>query len=168
MRRSARVVGGAALALALAAVLSGCSSSSGSRAELYESIDGLAADSAVIVVGTVKDQHVDDATTVSSVEVVNAPANPQLGAELEGERTAVEIGDLVEVRQDVEPLLSTGGQYLLFLTPSMLPGDASSQYFITGAVAGLYERDGDEFRRVVADSGDTLPDTITITGSEGG
>ena len=166
----ARRVAAAALAAIALAVLTGCSgsgSSSASRATLYDSVEGLAADSSAIVVGTVTHRSRDGSATVASVEVDNAPANPQLGANLDGEYAPVAVGDVVEVRQDAEPLLADGTEYLLFLTPTMLPGDAASQYFVTGAVAGLYERDGDEFRRVVPDSGDTLPETFSIAGEDG-
>ncbi|HKP07778.1 MAG TPA: hypothetical protein VJU58_11055 [Microbacterium sp.] len=158
-----------ALAALMVIMLTACaSSSSGSRATLYESLEALAADSSVIVIGTVTGQSTvagpsgDSSTTVSTVEVTNAPSNPQLGGNLEGDLVTVAVGDVVEVRQDTGPLLMQGEEYLLFLTPSMLPGDAASDYFITGAVAGLYARNGDEFRRVVLDSGDTLPETFTI------
>lgn len=167
MRAFTRGIGGLVFALVVLAGLPACTSSAvGSRHALYESIDSLAADSSVIVVGTVLEQHGDDGTTVSAIEVINTPANPQLGANIEAEHTAVEVGDVLEVRQDTGPVLTTGDEYLLFLTPNMLPGEAATQFFITGAVAGLYVRDGGEFRRVVMDSDDTLPETITIAGSE--
>lgn len=164
MRAFTRGLGAAALGIALATALVACTTtgSSGSRHTLYESIDALAADSSVIVVGTVTEQRGDATTTVSSIEVSNAPANPQLGAALDGEHATVAVGDVVEVRQDIAPFLAPGGEYMLFLTPSMLPGEAASQYFVTGAEAGIYQRDGDEFRRVVMDSGDTLPETIAV------
>jgi len=145
-----------------AATACAASSSAGSRSTLYDSLDAISADSSALVIGTVRQQVGEGSTTVSSVEVTNAPSNPQLGSNLDDDPAAVEVGDVVEVRQDAEPFLESGVEYLLFLTPSELPGDAASQYFITGAVAGLYERDGGEFRRVVTDSGDKMPETITI------
>ncbi len=165
MRAPMRCAGGAVVAMMLATALAACagfSGSSGSRHTLYESIDALAADSSVIVVGTVAEQRGDDTTTISTTEVGNAPANPQLGANLDGDHAPVVVGDVVGVRQDIAPFLAPGSEYLLFLTLTMLPGAAASQYYITGAVAGLYQREGDEFRRIVADSGDALPDTITV------
>lgn len=177
MRVRDRWVSGVAGATIAALVLAACaSSSSGSRATLYESIDQLAADSSAIVVGTVHGQRTEGDVTISSVEVTHSSFNPQLGANLTDE-SAVAAGDVVEVRQDVAsshtggdhaPLLSDGDQYMLFLTPTMLEGDAAAQYFITGAVAGLYVRDGADFRRVVTDSGDALPERIATSGSEGG
>lgn len=166
MKRTAKflvVVAAAALALA------GCaqSSSSGSRHTLYDSIDGLAADSSSIVVGEVTSQSRDGDATISAVEVANAPDNPQLGGNLPEPAEPVTVGETIEVRQDAAPFLESGEQYLLFITPTQLSGDAADQYFITGAVAGLYVREGDEFQRVVTDSGDELPDTITAVGDEG-
>ena len=162
MRGPTRGIGVALIAL-MSAMLTACAgSSSGSRATLYDGLDAMAADSSIIVIGTVTGQRADASTTVSTVEVTNAPSNPQLGANFEGDLATVGVGDVIDVRQDTGPVLTQGDEYLLFLTPSMLPGDAAEDYVITGAVAGLYERDGDEFRRVVPDSGDTLPETFTI------
>ncbi len=168
MRRRTRQIATLALAVGIA-VLAGCSqSSSGSRHTLYDSIDELAADSSSIVVGTVTDQSTQDGATVSSVEVANAPTNPQIGGNLADRGDPAEVGETVEVRQDSPPFLETGAQYLLFLTPTMLSGAPATQLFITGAGAGAYVRDGDEFHRVIVDSGDNLPDTITATGDENG
>ena len=159
-----------ALLIAVVSVLAGCSqSSSGSRATLYDSVESLAADSSSIVVGTVSAQSTEGDVTISSVEVTNAPTNSQLGANLPDHTEPAAVGDTVEVRQeDPSPALELGNEYLLFLTPTMLPGEATTQHFVTGAVAGLYIRQDDEFRRVVRDSGDTLPDTITAVGTVDG
>lgn len=160
---------------ALICALTGCSSSaSGSRANLYESIDDLAGDSTAIVIGTVTSQRQDDDAIISTFEVSNAPTNPQLGANVEGADSLLVAGDTVEVRQmdsgaassAAAPLLESDQEYLLFLTPSMLAGDAATQFYVTGAEAGLYIRDGDEFRRVMTDTGDILPETISITGDD--
>lgn len=147
--------------------LSGCApSSSGSRHTLYDDIDGLAADSSSIVVGTVSEQTAVDDGAVSSVEVTNAPTNPQLGGNLAERGNSIAVGDTVEVRQVAAPFLEVGTEYLLFLTPSMLEGDAATQFYVTGADAGIYIRDGDEFRRVAVNSGDTLPSIISIAGND--
>jgi hypothetical protein len=160
MRRRAMSVAGV---LAAACLLASCTSaSSGSRHMLYDSIDALAADSSAIVVGAVGLQRTDGDATISSILVETAPTNPQLGAAVEGGASTIEPGDVIDVRQTTDPRLVRGAQYALFLTPTMLPGDAATQYFVTGAVAGIYVRDGDEFRRVVPDSGDTLPETMQI------
>lgn len=153
--------------IAVVSVLAGCSqSSSGSWHTLYDSVESLAADSSTIVVGTVSAQSVEGDVTISSVEVTNAPTNPQLGANLADRPEPAAVGETVEVRQELSPALELGEEYLLFLTPTMLPGEAAGQHFVTGAVAGLYVRHDGEFRRVVPDSGDALPDRITTVGAE--
>ncbi|WP_203580996.1 hypothetical protein [Microbacterium hibisci] len=160
-----KIAGLLVLWIAVGGALAGCSqSTSGSRHTLYNSVDALAADSSSIVVGTVAEQSVADDVTVSTITVTNAPTNPRLGANLDDDRAPAAVGDTVQVRQIAPPALEVGEEYLLFLTPTMLPAEAGTQYFVTGAVAGLYVREGDDFRRVVADSGDTLPDTITTIG----
>ena len=158
-----------AVGIAAISILAGCSqSSSGSRHTLYDSVESLAADSSSIVVGTVSAQSTEADVTISSVEVTNAPTNPQLGANLADRVAPVAVGETIEVRQMNAPVLKLSEEYLLFLTPTMLPGEPATQYFVTGAVAGLYVREGDEFRRVVPDSGDDLPDTIAaVAGTSG-
>jgi hypothetical protein len=164
----------AAAVIAGLSVMAGCiSGESGSRHKLYHDIDDLARDSSAIVVGTVSDQHFEQGelpTTISTVEVTNVPENPQLAGNIEGGVSHIEVGDTVAVRQiggagSDAGILTPGHRYLLFLTPSMLEGDAASQYFITGAVAGLYTWDGSQFTRTPSD--DTLPDTIQPIGPEG-
>ncbi|KAF2414317.1 hypothetical protein B1729_05210 [Microbacterium sp. B35-04] len=118
--------------------------------------------------GTVSAQSTEGDATISSVKVTNAPTNPQLGANLADPAGGPAAASLEEGRQELSPTLELGEEYFLFLTPTMLPGEAATQYFVTGAVAGLYLRHDDEFRRVVPDSGDTLPDTITATGAASG
>ncbi|MFS0731893.1 hypothetical protein ABC304_07790 [Microbacterium sp. 1P10UB] len=160
-------VGLAAVIASLLIVQSGCAGSAsegaGSRAELYDSIDGLASDSTAIVIGTVTDQSTDGGATVSSLEVAIAPASPQLGATAP-DAEAVKVGDTVAVRQDPasRPLLETGRTYVLWLTPTMLDGAAATQFFITGSNAGMYILDGAVARRVAMETGDTLPETITV------
>lgn len=158
----------------VSATASGCvqSGDSGSRHELFDSLDALARESSVIVVGSVTDQREEDSaglhTTVSTVSVTNTPANPSLGENLDAESVPVAVGDVIQVRQDGKPsALHPDQEYLLFLTPTMLPGNEATQFFITGAVAGAYKRDGDQYTRIVTDSGDDLPDTIVIADAHG-
>lgn len=154
------------LALLVAASLAGCattSSSSGSRHALYDSNDAMVLDSTDIVVGTVQGESVDGDATVATVVVENTPGNPSLGSNVDADAGTIQVGDEIEVRQQIDEKLRTGTQYLLYLTPTMLPGDAADQYYITGAEAGMYVRDGDVFRRVITDTGDTLSETISIS-----
>ena len=81
-----------------------------------------------------------------------------------------------------ETLLQTGDVVMLFLTPTDLPGEQSSQYYVTGATAGVYRVTDDTqqswnvlrsqhgnasdawqpvFERVNVDSGDELPSELT-------
>jgi hypothetical protein len=164
MRTGRKRLIAASLALLLTASLAGCTTmSSGSRHTLYDSTDALVADSSDIVVGTVQSTGVDGDATVATLEVENTPDNSSLGSNIDAEVGSIEVGDVIEVRQQTDPKLSDGAQYLLYVTPTMLSGDAADQFYITGAVAGMYVRDGDEFRRVALDSGDTLPETISIS-----
>lgn len=52
----------------------------------------------------------------------------------------------------------------LWLTPTMLDGDAANDFFVTGSNAGMYLVDGDIARRVATETGDKLPETIEIAG----
>ena len=161
----------AAVAVTLLTLQVGCAGDpvidggAGSRAVLYDSIDELASDSTAIVIGKIMHQRTDGDTTVSSLDVLSAPSSPQLGATAP-EAEPVSVGDTVMVRQDPSsrPLLETGKEYALWLTPTMLPGEAANEFFITGSTAGMYLVDGDTARRVTTNTGDELPETITITG----
>lgn len=138
------------------------------RAQLYPDIDALASDSAAIVVGTVTEQRVaadiDDATdfTISSFEV----------SETLKSNGSTEPGAVVDVRQigseeQAAPtdLLTPGSTYLLYLTPSGLEGELASQYYVTGANAGLYEAVGSENRSDA--SVDTGLQFVQVDGTEG-
>ena len=88
--------------------------------------------------------------------------------DLDTESGMVAVGDVIQVREDAgSSLLLIGREYLLSRTPGMLPGDMAAQFFITGEVAGAYEKDGDQFTRIVTGSRDGLPDTIDIAGAQG-
>ena len=173
-RLGRRVAFTTALLVATPLVAVGCvpGGQSGSRHTLYDDLDSLARDSSAIVVGSVRDQREETSagfsSTISTVEVTNSPANPSLGSNLDSGAVPIAVGEVIQVRQDgPEPsVLHPGQEYLLYLTPSMLSGEESTHYFITGAVAGAYVRNGDQFTRVAIDSGDQLPDTITIAGTE--
>lgn len=159
----------------------GTAEGEGSRAELYTSLDDLAAGSSLIVVAKVASQEVKadikDAPvqfTISTVDVLST---------LKGEPN----GSSIIVRETGTPQngerLKEGGTYALFLTPSGLDGDLASHYYILGAEAGAYTlKDGQDaaqlstlaadaapadmpaldFERMVATEGDTLPQTATL------
>jgi hypothetical protein len=130
-------------AAGLALVCAGCSSASttqvlGSRAELYGSLADLAAASDEIVAVSVVEQQPSGAADSIAVSTV---------LDVLGDDGALRPGDSVEVRQlggagtptSVEqPLLEPGRQYLLFLTPTDLPGEEADQYYVVGVSAGVY------------------------------
>jgi len=146
-----RIIALIVVAAASAAVLVGCSASgsSGSRHELYDSLDGLVAASEVIVTGTVT-QQVGSGTTISTVEVGEALLPSGFG-------TAT-----ITVRELGPPVLAVGDEYLLFLVPTELQGVPADEYFVTGAQAGIYRSDDDAWVRALTDTGDTLPERITL------
>lgn len=177
MRRMSLVPAAVLAALVLAA--SGCSSQgvSGSRHTIYDSYESLAADSAAVVIGRVASQYEDTLEgasvphTVSVVEVVEEPTVEGVAAKLEANRAvSLSSGTVIEVRQlggaDFEetpaPLMRVGEEYLLFLTPSGLDGEFASQYFVTGANAGLFTIDGDDFTQLT-DSPDRFPTSGDLT-----
>lgn len=45
--------------------------------------------------------------------------------------------------------------------PSMLEGDAGSQFCVVGASAGLYRSEDGSYVRMPSDDGDVLPATLT-------
>jgi hypothetical protein len=139
------------IAGALLLGLTGCvqSGSSGSRHELYDSLDGLVAATEVIITGAVTEQ-VGSGTTISTV-VVGEALLPS------GFDTAT-----VTVRELGPPLLAVGDEYLLFLVPTELEGVAADEYFVTGAQAGVYRADDDAWVRALTNTGDVLPERITL------
>lgn len=180
-RRAAAI---AAAAIVTVTVLAGCagSESGGSRVHLYHSIHELAAESAAIVEGEVTSQRTASdlknssaVFTISTVTVTAAPKGSGLSA-----------GSTVEVRQEGDsthvgpaPFLKNGSSYLLYLTPSGLPGPLATQYYVTGGTAGIYEAEAtshtgtsaespaNAFTHVPADEGDTLPAAVDLSDAQG-
>jgi len=173
MKRRRFIGAGTALVLGLALVvgLPGCSNggTEGSRAKLYYSVSELAQDSSVIVIGTARGHWV-------TADLANAPDLDFTLTNVTVEQVVksdivLAANDLLIVRQVPEggsgspPILTTGQRYLLYLSHSGLAGDQASQFYITGASAGIYvaaSPDAPAFTRVVPDSGDTLPDSVSI------
>lgn len=167
-----------------AGTVSGCASGSDSdqsagsgsdlsRVRLYANVAEMAADSKLVVVGTATRQSVaadiDPNTdfTLSDVRIVKVLR----GAD-------VTTGTSVIVRQSGSdkqtppvPLLQPGRTYLLYLTASGLDGPLSSQYYITGANAGIYALPANSraatdptpatpFAQVQRQNGENLPATL--------
>lgn len=185
MRRTRTIL---ALTVLVTAALTGCTSeaSHGSRVELYDSVDKLAADSSMVVVGSVQSRHeAEDMPglgrfTLSDV-IVEAVVSPKTtGAELpaNARNSTVLPGDTVTVRQmggaDTSApaeFLSEGERYILFLTPTMVEGPASDDYYVTGVTAGIYvaadaargSLDGDfeHYDTKYGGDGDNLPPVLS-------
>lgn len=166
--------------------LGGCShtTSAISRETLYNSLQAMADDSTVIVIGTPTSERVasdtgDNIDFTLDTFVVDTV--------VKGQQT-VEVHDTITVRQTgTRPagttntktsgqsgvlFLDLGTRYLLYLTAwDDASEDSGAQYYITGVDAGIYvasTTDGsDSFTRANPDSGDTLPDSVTIQGALG-
>lgn len=161
-------------------LLAGCgtTSSSGgsdvSRVRLYSSANALAADSSLVVVGVVSKQRVA-ADITPDLDFTISTINVQKVVKKNGKAQA---GSTVEVRQDGSSgqspsttLLKPGTPYLLFLTDSGLDGALASQFYVTGANAGLYAADSTAarvsnwgatpFKQLDKESGEKLPATIS-------
>lgn len=132
------LIGGFSLAL------SGCSSPeetshvSATRTKVYTSIAELDGDSALVVVGTPREQEVvqdvepDMDFTLSTFEVRSAQKGTSPAEIVVRQTGSVEQGAPAEI-------LQVGQQYLLYLTPSGLPGEQAGQFYVTGLNAGIYE-----------------------------
>lgn len=153
-----------------------------SRVRIYESMVELEDDSPLIITGEISRtsviRDIDDITDFTLLDV-------KVSQTLKG---TVNSGSII-VRQNgsaeqgsAETLLQTGDVVMLFLTPTDLPGEQSSQYYVTGATAGVYRVTDDTqqswnvlrsqhgnasdawqpvFERVNVDSGDELPSELT-------
>lgn len=157
-----------------------------SRVQLYDSVASIADDSDLVITGKVSStkvvRDVDDLTDFTILDVTVAQVL----------RGTLDV-DHVTVRQtgsanqgSAERLLSEGSVVMLFLTSSGLPGNLATQYYVTGANAGVYTVSDDmssaawdalrpmsdgrsaatdaafpSFERLNPDSGDTLPESLT-------
>ena len=153
-----------------------------SRVRIYESMVELEDDSPLIITGEISRtsviRDIDDITDFTLLDV-------KVSQTLKG---TVNSGSII-VRQtgsaeqgSAETLQQTGDVVMLFLTPTDLPGEQSSQYYVTGATAGVYRVTDDTqqswnvlrsqhgnasdawqpvFERVNVDSGDELPSELT-------
>lgn len=176
--RSRKVLGLAAATIAVVALLGGCASttsgSSMSRVHLYSSVEELAADSAVVLVGSVVEQTVAqdiEPTTDFTVSTV------QISEVIQSDRDLA-VGGTVRVRQigseeqpPSTPIFTPGSTYLLYLTSSGLAAPLDSQFYVTGANAGAYLAPADQarsaqgsetFTQVDPEPGENLPTSISL------
>lgn len=163
------LVGALLVTGALAACTPGATTVEGSRHELFDSLASLSAASSLVAVVKVGDASVSDGRIRETVYrgTVQSTYQPKDLA------TALSVGpsapaEEVFVRQvgvqgDAAPypFLRSGDVYLLFLTPTMLDGDASKQFYITGGSAGIYAEQDGKFVHGPFDEGDSLPRTLT-------
>jgi len=168
-RLFAALVGSMLAAGILTACMPTTTTIEGSRHELFDSLDSLTAASSLIAVVKVGDAVVADGRvrdTVYSTSVQNTFQPKGLATALAVEPSAPAEKVLVRqvgVQGDVAPypFLKSGEVYLLFLTPTMLQGEASKQFYITGGSAGIYvEKDG-TFSHGPFEEGDRLPETLS-------
>lgn len=145
-----------------------------SRVQLFGSLDELSDASALVVIGSVVDQTVardiDELTvfTISTVQIDDLVKS-------DGMR---QVGEAIQVRQlggedqaAPTPVLSSEGEYLLYLTPSGLAAPLDTQFYVTGANAGMYVSsrdsargsvDSTEFVQVDAEPGEQLPSSVDL------
>lgn len=162
-------------------VVSGCSSTSEAesggvtggdftRAKFYASEGALRADSSVIVVARVQSQTIaDDLTpgldfTISELEVSQVK---------KGKGLSLKPGQVIKVRETGKSgdgagwkYLDAGETYLLYLVASGLPGDKSSQFYITGANVGSFLQvptpgGPSKFKHLNPAPGDRLPEELS-------
>ncbi|CAH0222851.1 hypothetical protein SRABI76_02554 [Microbacterium oxydans] len=149
-----------------------------SRHTLYSDVAGLAADSEAVVDVVVDSQEIvqeampytlSTVTVIAPLQPTGLAANADAAATVTPEQQIVirQLGSSAEETVPA-PLLEVGGRYLLFVTSTQLPGDAASQFYVTGGSAGLYrtesasEARGSDvsYARVDVESGDSLPLTL--------
>lgn len=163
--------------------LVGCSTSEstssdttgGSRAKMYASLNGVIADSSVVITGTVRSQVSEPdppsnrsphtlstlvlATNLHLAGLQSAPLSN--GVLAPGSEAIVrQIG--IPGGHSEAPLLRVGDSYLLMLTPSSLPGEAGKQYYVTGVTAGLWRADRSGGYVQPLNQGDELPAELTV------
>lgn len=157
----------------------GDAGSSMSRVRLYDSIEELAADSALIVVGTVESQlvtaDIDPITdfTLSTLQVMAVVSGDR---SFEGQAVTVRQVGFKEESASPE-ILDKGEIYLLYLTPSGLDGELAEQYYVTGANAGIYVSVGNDkgvmnderatFVQYSPQEGESLPSEVRLSEAAG-
>lgn len=147
----------------------------GTRHHIYTSLDDLVGDAKVVVTGTagaVGLHKVDGSIfTATTVEVAEQFFPEGLGTKpvdtpTETYEPPEVLGHAITVRQVGDPgtgpgpALETGREYLLFLVPTGLAEDSETTFYVAGAVAGMYVRDGEAYKRL-SDEDPELPETLT-------
>jgi hypothetical protein len=173
-RQFLMVVAGVSV-LSLAACAPAETFSSGSRVELYNSIEELAADSTLvadIVVTSHKEYPETDSASpyTASTAEIKAVFRP---AGLPEDATPTEKfgpGETIVIRQlatgnsvsedGKKIIIGTSGSYLVFLVGSGVPGASGNEFYITGGTAGLFGASGEEYQWL-GNEGDKLPSSLS-------
>lgn len=112
---------------------------SATRTKTYSSQDELIKDSALIVIGVAESQTVardldpDLDFTITQFNVLRTIKGTPARTIMVRQTGSVAQGAPTEI-------LTKGEEYLLYLTPSNLPGKLASQYYVTGLNAGIYQK----------------------------
>jgi len=132
----------------------------------------MAGDSALVIIGTVvSDSVVTDVDPVTEFTLATIRIGDVVKARspfVQGSKVVVrQVGSASQITE--VPLMKVGRQYLLYLTPSGLPGERATQFYVTGANAGVYAQSGDpsSFKQVQRRDGEDLPVTVTRQGAGG-
>lgn len=168
------------LLVAATFIVAGCTAShgAGSRHELYESLDALVADSAIVVLVQLSDstEHAETDSAsgftafAASIDEVFQPAG-LAGTYEGGEYSQPAPGDEIIVRQlgtSEKPgpsvSLDNRGTYLLFLVPTQVPGADADEFYIVGGTAGAYQAVSgvDGTFQAISDDGDALPRELRV------
>lgn len=170
-----KAMGALPLVVGVVIVLAGCGGpgttgggSASSRARIYSSLEEMTADSDVVLTGTAGTQ--DEVTDIPGSTLASTVTDLTVDDVLRADDDTA-AGSTVVVRQIAtgdgwfsggpEAKLEPGQRYLLFLVHSGLDGEAATDFYPVGAVAGIYRADGEAFTRLVPDSGDDLPSTLS-------
>lgn len=162
------------LAATATPLLASCSGTSAeghlSREKIYPDVSAMAKDSDLIVIGTVVANRVAaDVDGVTDFTLATVRVDEVIGSRKTAPGLSVVVRQTGSARQAaVVPLLVEGKSYLLYLTLSGLPGELSTQFYVTGANAGVYIGDGgDVYQQVQKQEGESLPKTIKKSNAKG-
>ena len=173
MKRTKQSFAAIVALVVLSSALAGCAESipepsttsvtiSGSRDVLYDSLDAVKDDSAVVVTATVlsqiepKEGVAGSPGTVSELKVVQSSQSDL--ADSPGQVFVFQYG--TETVSAMAPLLKKGETYLLFLTSTGLAKARANDFFVTGSSAGIYLLTSEGYKRLGED-GDVIPALVT-------
>lgn len=172
MRRTRRGIVAAIALVSTTLIVAACGSlmhGEGSRHHIYSSIEEVIGDSTLVIEATIvatSGVETGDGVGLTSLTAQVATQyfpeglglSPVDGGKGGGADPKLDSGEVQVLQAGAAgtgpvPGLREGGTYLLFLTHSGLEGELAGAYFVTGAVAGIYESTdgGSSFTRVSED-----------------